>query len=254
MTKGKGLPAEKKDFLKEAGFDEETLERLDSNLQKAQALASNSGLESKDVTAEVEEVDLEIEQLDQGDLEVTQVRASVVEEEPETDEEVAEVVKAAPAAKAKAKAKSKEEEAEAKKKMPATKKKEVETPVLDAEGRSDYPTRQEIADALIPMMETIEALTQTVENLTKEISDLKAEDAEKIALTKEVTPTLSLADIISRNAIGKSRAVVKESSSLNKEGPVETEAPPIHQQTMVPLINEMIQKSRTASRNGVMAQ
>lgn len=214
------LPANKMSFLKEAGLDDEALQELNANLTKARTLATESGLESKDADAEIDE-------FDQGDLEAPA-------DEEETEEGVVAVAKAKETAKPKAK---------------VAKKKEVEVPALE------FATRQEVVEAITAVgqiltasMQTIQGLAGQVETLTKEITALKAEDADKIAATKELTPRLSLADIISQNIIGKDASRVDGRTVIGKDGPRETPMPEAQPATMVPFVNDLIGKSVELAR------
>ena len=115
----------------------------------------------------------------------------------------------------------------------------------------DYVTKQEVADAINavmgPMMTTINSLTQSLESVTKELNELRQEDAVKIAQTKEVTPSMSLIDLIHRgNVIGKDATRIDGRTVKAKEGPVETEAP-VSQRTMIPFVNNIISKNGQAS-------
>lgn len=231
MTKQKGLPPEKKEYIA-AAMGEDFVEVLESKLEKAQSLATAAGIESKE--ASDEGIDAEIEEFDQGDLEV----GGDEEDEEETPQPVAKKQTAAKAAPKKAMPK----EEEASPKNPPAKKKEA-----DPEPEVVYATREEVAEALnavlSPLVQTLDTLTSHVETLTKEITALKQEDAEKIAATKEVTPRASLLDMIRGNVIGKDAARVDGRTTLAKEGPVETEAPEVQGISMIPLINQLQAKS-----------
>lgn len=112
---------------------------------------------------------------------------------------------------------------------------------------SDDPvTREEVADAvgdvLNALNEKIELLAQSVGVLSKEITRLQASDEEKIAQTKEVTPTLSLTDMIwNRSPIGHDETRVKGNSALGRDKPkMEKAAAQGAQPTLVPFLNGMI--------------
>lgn len=234
------LPDAKKSFLKEAGLSDDVLNKLDENLEKAASLATASGLESKEASDE-DDTDGEIDGFDTSELQVTASDESEDEEEVPAVKETAKV-KVAAKAKPYPKAEEIEEEMPPKKKVVAKKKEAA------ADVESSYVTREEVAEALgavlTPMLQTIETLTSHVATLTKEITELKKEDAEKIAATKELTPTLSLSELISRNVIGKEASKVKGNTMLGKDGPKETEAPAGNAPTMVPFINDIF--TRTA--------
>lgn len=250
------LPKEKKRYLEEAGLAEDVIARIEANLANARQVAADAGVESKEIS-DPEDEDEEVldDDTDASD-----------EEDSEDDEEDEPVV-----AKSKASEKGKptrrgtndkvnwnsedekprrrrkpdekvnwnsdDDEPEKKPRRRAASKKEATPEVV-------YATRDEVADAVSavigPITTAIKQLGGLVESMSKEISRLSATDEEKITHTKEVTPTLSLTDMIMmRNPIGKEATRVKGSTTLGKDGPVETKAP-VSQATMVPLINEFI--------------
>lgn len=242
-TKQKGLPAEKKELIaKVAG--EQFADDLEGALEKAQGLATAAGIQSKE--ASDDDVDDEIAEFDTSDLQVES-------EEEEAEAPAATQKEAAKPAVAKAKAKKPmpmEDEEEMPKKKPGYAKKEAQLPP-----EQELVTRGEVAEALNtvlgPMVSSINALVGHVDVLTKEIAALKAEDAEKIAATKEVTPRASLLDMLSGNVIGKEKARVDGRTVLAKEGPVETEAKvEVEGASMVPLINTLQHLSFEHSKAG----
>lgn len=111
---------------------------------------------------------------------------------------------------------------------------------------ADPITREEVAEAVGSVLDAlndkIELLAQSVGILSKEITRLQASDEEKIAQTKEVTPTLSLTDMIWRgNPIGHDETRVKGNSALGRDKPkMEKAAAQGAQPTMVPFLNGMI--------------
>lgn len=122
-----------------------------------------------------------------------------------------------------------------------------------------FVTRDEVAGVIVevvsPLIESSQGLSELVSSLAKEVKMLKKEiselsdtDEERLARTKEVTPSLSLSDIIRQNLVGKEAAKVKGNSKLGHEGPVEAPAITNSDATMVPLINSFIEQSR---RNGL---
>lgn len=230
MTKQKGLPPEKKEYLAKA-FGEEFTNDLVSTLEKTQSLASSIGIESKE--AGDEEVDAEIADFDTDDLEVEE------SEEEEAPVAVAAKKEATKPAAAKAKAKKPMPKDEEEEKKPAYAKKEAPLPP-----EQELVTRGEVAEALNtvlgPMVQSITAMAGHIETLTKEIAALKEDDAAKIAATKEVTPRASLLDMLAGNVIGKEKARIDGRTTLAKEGPVETEAKTeVQGSSMVPLINTL---------------
>lgn len=225
-TKSSGLPQNKRSYLKEAGFSDEELELLDGTLRATSKAASDAGMQSKDASAsEDEELDSEIEDLDTGDLEVEDQDADEVEAEAELEAEA-------------------EVEVETKEKMPAKKRKKK----MDSEDgmsmkEANFVSRDEftsaVSEVLKPLVGTIESLTKEVTMLKKEVDRLSEADEERLSHTKEVTPTLSLADIINGNIIGKDRAKVKADSKLAKDKPEEA---PVSDRTPTPIgfVNDLI--------------
>lgn len=111
---------------------------------------------------------------------------------------------------------------------------------------ADAITREEVADAissvLLSLNEKLDTLAQAVGMMSKEISDLQRTDEEKIAQTKELTPSMSLTDMIWKtNPIGHEDARVKGNSALGKDKPKATKAAsPAGAPTLVPMINGLI--------------
>lgn len=225
------LPEEKKSWLKSMGLDDESVAAIDANLKSLAAAAQSAGIESKEQTdAEADEAASE--------------EAAVVEEE---SAEAETEVKAAADADAGA-----DEEVAEEKKMPAkrAKKKEAAPP-------PDYVTKEEVAGALtevfVPVMDTVRALSDQLATVRKELADATAQlaaltqsDEAKIAATKEMTPSLSIADILAQNIIGKEATRIDGRTTLGKDAPVQKEAPAVAGATMVPLINGFIQGAQAA--------
>lgn len=238
------LPQMKKTFLSKAGISDAKLAEMDSDLAKASKLATESGLESKEVS---EEEDQEIAEFDTGELVAS---TEDTEEEVEEEVEVEEVPKPTPV-KAKKSPWAAEDEEETPKKKPAKKKEATagidKTTPTEIPDVVDFATKSEVAAVLVILFDSLGQLTDQVESLTKELAALKAEDEEKIAVTKELTPTLSLMDMISgRNPIGKEAAKVKGTTLLGKDGPKETAAPIGAPPTMIGLVNDLM----TMASNG----
>lgn len=222
------LPKEKKQYLKEVGLGEDVITRIEANLANARQAAIDAGVESKEISDSEDEEDV----LDGDDTDLTLDD----EEEDEPEPVVAKSKTTKKVAATKAKPMEDEEDGPAPK--PARKVKKEAAPEVV------YATREEVAEAVSavigPIANAIKQLGGLVETMSKEISRLSASDEEKIAQTKEVTPTLSLTEMImGRNPIGKEATKVKGNTTLGKDGPVETKAP-VPQATMVPLINEFI--------------
>lgn len=272
------LPAEKKAWLKELGLPDAMIGTLEANIAMAGKFANEQGIESKakddaapaadehdgkepqkdgDVDQDVKHpndpakpaVDDGEEDGDDGaetegdeDAEVPPPTPAVPATPPTTPAIPAEPVEAGKAKKKPAFLGDDHDEEDVPAKKPAKKKQATPAPV--------YATREEVADALTlivaPMLDSINALTTTVASMTKEMSALKRTDAEKIAATKEVTPTRSLAEIISLNLIGKEATRVDGRTTIGKDGPVETApaATTARQVTPVGFLNDLIQNTQ----------
>lgn len=213
----------KKDFLEDTGLKSAVIAQVEEKLKATSKAALEAGLESKEVGDEGEPTEEETETEDEDEV-----------EEAEAQKEAAKP-----------------------KKKPAKKKMEDE-PWVKESALAAYVTRDEAAEAfaavVTPLVETINGLsdqlaaaTKMIESATKEIAALQRSDEERLAATKEVTPTASLADIIlSQNPIGKAAARVKEKTHLKEEGPVETEAPPAFSGvTNVPFVNDLMAQSQS---------
>lgn len=233
------LPQVKKTFLSKAGVSDEKLAELDVSLTKANQLATESGLESKEIS---DEDDQEIDGFDTGEL----VVATQDEEEAEDDVEVKETTVVTKATvKAKKPAFLTDDDEDMPKKKPAKKKEAA----LVATESPDFLTKLEAAEVFVQLIDTIGALSDKVDTLTKEIAALQADDEDKIAATKELTPTLSLMDMIAgRNPIGKDAAKVKGTTTLGKDGPKETAAPTGTPPTMIGLVNDLINMSSNGGK------
>ena len=84
-----------------------------------------------------------------------------------------------------------------------------------------YPTRQEVAEALEGMVHSFE---EAIAGLTKEINSLKESEEARIAEKAANIPRASLAELISQRVIGSKEAQVDGRSELAKNGPEETKA------------------------------
>lgn len=111
----------------------------------------------------------------------------------------------------------------------------VSTPVETKDETENLLTREEVADGInaateMVLAEVVKAINETVTPL---IEALQAQDArlqelekpleEKIAEVKEVTPRLSIRDMISASVIGRPEVAIDGRSSLAKSGPDQAE-------------------------------
>lgn len=252
------LPKEKKEFLVEAGLGEDVIARIEANLTNARQAAIDAGVESKEIGDDDDEMAEEYAE-DDADFDGDDADS----DEDEVEEPVAAKAKTGrnekvnwnsdmPRRRKKPKKDDENEKVNWNSDRPRRSNEKVnwnsDRPRRRKEkGEVDepaYTTREEVAEAvsavIAPIMQQIKQLGGLLETMSKEISDLRRDDEEKIANTKEVTPTLSLTEMIMRgNPIGKEAAKVKGSTSLGKDGPVQAEAH-VPQATMVPMINEFI--------------
>lgn len=120
-------------------------------------------------------------------------------------------------------------------------------PAPDEEAKAkeaQWVTREEVASVLTevlkPIMENQAALSRQLESVTKELTLVKRADAEKMTALKEVTPPLSLRDMISKNLVGASAAKIKEGDALNDDKPVETQPTAQYTPTIVPFLNGLV--------------
>lgn len=220
------LPEDKKSWLKTMGVSDAALEGIDNTLKSLATTAQSAGIESK-------------EQSDAASEEAVAEQAKMTDAVAETD------VKAAM---------DSDGEMEEGKKTPKRGKKKEAAALINfvdahdisapAPPSSDYATKEEVAGAVtetvLPMIEAIKALSTQVATLTKEVAALKQSDEEKLAATKELTPSLSISDIIAQNIIGKESTVVDGRSSLGKDRPAEKEAPAPPSATPVPFLNGLM--------------
>lgn len=121
---------------------------------------------------------------------------------------------------------------------------EVEAPNTDAKKEVTYATVEDVANVLAeviqPMLDSHVALAGQVAVLTKELVELKRTDAEKLKEVREVTPPLSLKELVAKNLIGNPAAKIADGSPLSGDKP--KEAPPVTSQapTIVPFINGLL--------------
>jgi len=92
---------------------------------------------------------------------------------------------------------------------------------VEATPAQEYPTRQEVAEALEGMVHSFE---EAIAGLTKEINSLKESEEARIAEKAANIPRASLAELISQRVIGSKEAQVDGRSELAKNGPEETKA------------------------------
>lgn len=210
------LPEEKKSWLKKMGVTDTALESIDNTLKSMAAAAQSAGIESKE-------------------------QAEAASEEP-----VAEQAEVVEDAEVKAADDAEGEMEEGKKPAKRGKKKEAvaDVPVVA------YVTKEEVAGAVaetvMPMIEAINALKTQVASLSKELSELRQSDEEKIAETKELTPSLSLSEIIAQNIIGKESARVDGRSVLGKDRPAEKEVPAALNTTPIPFLNGLVHAAQNS--------
>ena len=183
------IPTVKKDYLKSVGVSDEVIEELESTMQKSSETAIAEGIVSKEVEGE-----------QKPELAKTEDTPAVVgaEESVET---------------------------------PAVEEKEAE---VKADGDGHVLTKEEISQAIAESLKgiisevntTIQELKSKVESLSKEVADQK-EDAKVTKEQMELTPTSSLAALISRNLMASTSddTILRKNSSLTKEKPEETESP-----------------------------
>lgn len=114
-----------------------------------------------------------------------------------------------------------------------------------------YVTAEEVAGVLGEVVQALVASNQALaagqaelktqfSALTKEISDLKRTDAEKLKEVREVTPPMSLKEMVARNIIGNPATRIAEDSPLGNDGPKEKEAKTAPAVTPVPFVNGLI--------------
>lgn len=236
------LPDDKKVWLKELGLEDEAIGKLEANITATGRLATEMGIESKSKEASEDEVEVAAVQTEESDS---------TEEDETEDADVADesAEKAKPAF-----LKDEEEDKDEKKPAKKPKKKEAAvlvenaTPMTTYVTPPNYATRDEVAQALTlvvaPLLDSVTTLTNQVATMTKEMKALKATDAEKIAATKEVTPTRSLVDMLtSQNLIGKEATRVDGRTTMGKDAPVETPAQKPRAYTPVGVVNDLIENA-----------
>ncbi|MHC4748344.1 MAG: hypothetical protein ACYTFW_00585 [Planctomycetota bacterium] len=165
--------------------------------------ASNADKAQKAIEEEVdfkETEDKETEEVETGEASAEQ--AEQTESEAETEETVS--------------------EAET---QPEAEEQEVETTDDADETQSEFPTRDEVVEAMTPMAKDIEALKEQTGLLTEAIKELLADDEEKVAKAAASTPPASIAALISKNmsVVGSEEAKIKGSEALAKKKPKEAE-------------------------------
>lgn len=105
---------------------------------------------------------------------------------------------------------------------------EPEAQVADSDDvPSEFPTREEVVEALSPMAKQIASLEESVAELATVIKELKSSDDEKIAKTVSQSPPASVAAMIARNmsAVGSKEAEVgDEDKDLKDSKPAEAES------------------------------
>lgn len=125
----------------------------------------------------------------------------------------------------------------------------AESVAKEAAPALNYVTAEEVAavvtEVLAPIMESHAALAQQMLTLTKELSAIKRSDEEKLSHLKEVTPTLSLRELISKGLVGNPALKVDPNSPLGKDAPTENKETSIaNQPTMIPFVNGLVQAAQ----------
>lgn len=109
---------------------------------------------------------------------------------------------------------------------------------------ANYATRDEVAqvlgEVLKPLLENQATLVAQFQSLSKELGEVRKVEADNQEKLKEVTPPLSLKELVARNLIGKSSAKVDESSALGTDKPHEKEASVGAGPTIVPFLNGIL--------------
>jgi hypothetical protein len=92
--------------------------------------------------------------------------------------------------------------------------------------QSEYPTRDEVVEAIAPMAKQIASLEGTVNDLLVAIKGVVEDDETKIAKAASEAPPASVAAMLARNmsAIGDDDTKVKGSEKLAKGKPEEAES------------------------------
>jgi hypothetical protein len=94
---------------------------------------------------------------------------------------------------------------------------------------SDFPTREEVAEVLVPIAQQVNTLTESINELSKQIGGLLKDDKEKVKDTVDSTTKASLAALVAQgsSAIGSDEAEIDGSSNLAKDGPQQADGEPI---------------------------
>lgn len=107
-----------------------------------------------------------------------------------------------------------------------------------------YVTREEVADAIVGsfsgVIDAIRALESRLDAAESAVKALKRQDEEKIAEMKEVTPTLSLRELVAKGLMGKSTAI-PEGDPLLEQKPKEAAAASV---TGIPFLDSLVAQTR----------
>lgn len=239
-----GVTTAKREWLiNDLGLPEDFVKSLERNLKEMGKLASDLGIQSKDAaTPHSKEAEADDEETYEDEDESYEDEETVEVENDEDEQEEKIVAVAPPSRRQRTRdeppAKKEkmvhprrpmmdddEEQGKkppAKKRKPMPRKKEAEPAVEEVA----YVTREEVAEALSavinPIMDSIVSMGEVLAQFGDVVKALAESDAEKIARTKENTPTLSLSEMLKeRIPIGRKEAQVDGRTTLAKEGPQE---------------------------------
>lgn len=160
------------------------------------------------------------------DFKETESEETVAEEEVTSEAETAETTESEETAETTAQSETEEPEVEG-----------TDAEELD---QSEYPTRDEVVEAITPMAKQIAALEQTVGVLVDAVKELVADDEDKISKAAASVPPASIAAMVAKNqsAVGSTETQIKGSTSLAKSKPEEAATVG---RTGIEFIDEMLQ-------------
>lgn len=201
------IPTAKKDYLKSVGVPDEVISDLEATMKKSADEANKEGIVSKEVEGE------------------PVVPAQTEDATPVVGE--------------------------------TTEVKETDSTTSSAVSDEKTVTKEEIASAVAESVTaifekftaTVSELQAKVESLSEEVKSVKEANGAEAAVTKEqleLTPTSSLAAMISRNIMASTSidTLIRKNSALTKEAPVETESDK-DEATIIagnPMLNSVISK------------
>ncbi len=118
----------------------------------------------------------------------------------------------------------------------------TETPAPVETPQSEYPTRQEIVEAvsaiLVPMAERLETLETALDGFTKALKEVQKDQDEQVKQVIENTPAASLGALLMQRVVGNPDAEVDGRKSLAKSKPQET--PANDRSIGIPFLDSMI--------------